>query len=136
MMKIVIGQKERVGEWVAAQMGRSSSWAAYEAIGIERDGELVGGVVIDGYKKDTRCSIHCSGIGKRWLSREFMRVVFDYVFRQLNCKSVVNPVDANNAESIRFTQHIGFTETVRIPEAELIIFTLPRADCRWLETKD
>lgn len=136
MKTIIIGQKERVAQWVSSKMGKQSAWSAYEAIGLEQDGELIGGVVIDGYTRNVRCSIHCSGEGKKWLNRTFLSVVFGYVFNQLKCKAVVNPVDISNEASIRFTSHLGFTEAVRIPEAELVIFTMPRADCRWLNLKD
>lgn len=135
MKRIVVNQKERVGRWVAEKIGKNSAWGAYEAIGIEEGGELVGGVVVDGYTKGVRCSIHCAGEGKRWINREFIRVVFDYVFRQLGCQCVVNPVDISNTDSIRFTSHIGFREVVRIPEAELVVFSMPRAECRWLSER-
>ena len=136
MKRIITNQNARVGDWVASQMGRSSSWGTFQAIGLEQNGDLVGGVVIDGYRKDTRCSIHCAGVGKKWLNREFLFVVFDYVFRQLNCKAVVNPVDSSNHDSARFTKHLGFVESVYIPEAEMLIFTMPRDKCRWLKRKD
>jgi RimJ/RimL family protein N-acetyltransferase len=133
MKKLVINQKERVGQWVAAQMGKTANWSAYEAIGIEQNGELVGGVVIDGYSRGVRCSIHCSGIGKKWINREFIHFVFTYVFLQLDCKCAVNPVDMDNEASRRFTKHIGFTQVAEIPEANLVIYAMPRAQCRWLK---
>ena len=135
MKHIITNQKHRVGAWVAERMGKCSSWGDFEAVGIEENGKLIGGVVINGYQRGIRCSIHCSGDGKRWINREFIRVVFDYVFRQLDCQCVVNPVDVSNADSIRFTKHIGFREVARIPEAELVIFSMPRAYCRWLAVK-
>ena len=135
MKTVIVHQNERVGTWVAAQMGKCSSWGDYQAIGLEQDGVLIAGVVVNGYLKGVRCSIHCAGVGKRWLNREFLFVVFDYVFRQLGCKAVVNPVDADNHESARFTKHLGFVESAYIPEAELLIFTMPRAACRWLQRK-
>lgn len=136
MKKIITNQNARVGDWVAKQLGKSSAWGTFQAIGLEQDGKLIAGVVIDGYQKDRLCSIHCAGLGKTWLNREFLFVVFDYVFRQLNVKAVVNPVDAANHESARFTKHLGFLESARIPEAELLIFTMPRDACRWLKRKD
>lgn len=135
MKQIVANDKARVGDWVALQMKRGPWLGAHAAIGLEQDGQIIAGVVIDSYKQDTRCSIHCAGTGKNWLNREFLFVVFDYVFRQLNCQAVVNPVDAGNGASIRFTEHLGFVG-YPIPEAELIIFTLPRARCRWLDLKE
>lgn len=136
MKSIIAHQKEWVSAWVAQQIGCSPIWGDHQAIGLEQDGKIIAGVVIDSYKKHTRCSIHCAGIGKNWLNREFLRVVFDYVFRQLKCKAVVNTVNLDNADSIRFTKHLGFEETAVIPDAELMILTMPRNKCRWLNMKE
>ena len=136
MKRLVVGQKDRVGEWVASRVGQNAPWGAFEAIGLEQDGELIAGIVLSGYVKDARASMHCAGEGKRWLNREFLFACFDYAFRQMGCKVLVNPVNADNADSIRFTKHIGFTEVCRIPDGagdcDLVIFIMPRADCRWL----
>lgn len=139
MKQIVTTQKERVATWVASKIGCSSEWGAHEAIGLESDGELVAGVVIESYKKNASCSIHCAGTGKTWLNREFLYVVFDYVFRQLKCNVVINTVSSANEASVRFTRHIGFAESLRIEggaaDGALIIFLMPRSACRWLSLK-
>ncbi len=134
---IVCGQKERVGAWVANVIGNTTPWHAYEAIGIERDGALVAGVVIDSYIRHARCSVHCAGIGRHWLNRKFIHVVADYVFRQLGCNAVVNMVDSTNADSIRFSRHLGCTEVHRIKGggqhgSDGIVFELQKSDCKWL----
>ncbi len=136
-MKSICYDAKRVNEWVSQRIGRLSPWQSeYQAIGIEKDGCLVGGVVVNGIVIGARCSIHCAGEGKFWLNREFLRVVFHYVFNTLNCNVVINPVDADNADSIRFTSHLGFKESLRIPngskDCDLLIFTMPRASCRWV----
>lgn len=133
---IVCGQKELVGTWVGARIGNAQPWHDYEAIGLERDGELVGGVVIDNYIVGARCSVHCAGVGRRWLNREFLGVVFDYVFRQLDCRAIVNIVAGCNADSLRFTAHIGFREVHRIrgggrDGSDGVIFEMQKSDCKW-----
>lgn len=133
---IVVGQNERIGNFVAKLIG-NSTWYEYQAIGQEKNGELVAGVVVDNYVKNARCSIHCAGIGKKWLNREFLRFVFNYVFNDLACKVVVNPVNSSNKDSVRFTSHLGFEEIARVPggyeDGDLIIFALPRNKCKWIE---
>ena len=135
MRTIVTGQKERVGKWASERLGNTSDWHDYEAMGVEKDGELIAGVVFGDYVKNTRCSIHCAGVGKTWLSKEFLFVVFDYAFRQLNCNVVVSPVNSDNTDSVKFISHLGFEEKCRIeggsPNGDLIIFTLHRDKCRW-----
>ncbi len=139
MKRIVADQRERVAKLVAERIG-CSPWTGtdYQSIGLEKDGELVGGVVIDGFVRDARCSIHCAGVERYWLNREFLRFVFLYVFEQLKCRVVVNPVSSANADSLRFTEHIGFTEVCRIEDGfadgDLVIFKMPKAQCRWLTT--
>ena len=139
MKTVITNQKERVGLWVAEKIRRTAPWGAYQAIGLEEEGELIAGIVVDGYVKDARCSMHCAGIGRRWLNREFLFACFDYVFRQLNCNVIINPVDADNHDSVRFTAHIGFTEACRIPggggSCDLVIFYMPRRMCRWLDLR-
>lgn len=135
MRSIVVGQNERVGDFVASRIG-NSKWVDYQAIGIEKDGEIIAGVVIDGYVPGARCSIHCAGDGKKWLTREFLAIVFSYVFQQIDCKVIVNPVNSSNKDSMRFTSHLGFKEVARIPggyvDGDLVIFALNKEDCRWI----
>lgn len=135
---ILCGQKERVGAWVAKIIGNKTPWVSYEAIGIEKDGEIIGGAVIDNYITEGRCSIHCAGIGKKWLSREFVFVVFDYVFRQLKCNAVINVIDGRNLASIKFTAHLGFKEVHRVKGgsangADAVIFEMQKTECRWIK---
>lgn len=139
-MSIVCGQKERVGAWVAARIGNAAPWHDYEAIGLEQAGQLVGGVVIDNYIPGARCSVHCAGAGRRWLNREFLAVVFDYVFRQLGCQAIVNVVAGCNADSLRFTAHIGFREVHRIrgggrAGSDGVIFEMQKTDCKWIKQR-
>lgn len=134
---IITGQKERVGAWVGSMIGNNTEWHDYEAIGIERAGELVAGVVVDSYIKAARCSVHCAGIGRRWLNREFIHVVADYVFRQLECNAVVNMVDSTNTDSIRFSEHLGCKEVYRIKGggqhgSDGIVFELQKSECKWI----
>ncbi len=140
MNRIITNQKHRVGQWVAERVKRSAPWGAFEALGVENpEGALIAGVVFSDYVKNARCAMHCAGDGKRWLSREFLFACFDYAFRQLRCRVVVCPVDSDNADSIRFLGHLGFTEICRIPEGsgdcDLVVFAMPRRMCRWLSMR-
>lgn len=137
---IICGQKERVGLWVADRIGNLTPWHCFEAIGIEKDGNIVGGVVIDNYITEARCSIHCAGDGKNWLTREFLRVVFDYVFRQLKCNAVLNIIDGNNYASLKFTGHLGFKEIYRVKGGsqngeDAVLMEMQKTDCRWIKHK-
>jgi len=136
--RVVVGDKQRVADWVAEKIGCSKWHSDFEALGLEQDGQLVGGCVIDSYVKDARCAMHVAGEGRKWLNREFIRACFGYVFTQLNCKVALGPVPSTNEAAIRFDKHLGFTEACRIedgcPDGDLVLMQMAKAKCRWLET--
>ena len=135
MKRIVIGDKKRIADWVSERT--CGSWEGhYEAIGLERDGHLVAGAVVDGYISGARCSVHCASAGRHWLTRGYLRAVFRYMFEQLGCNVVLAPVSSANTPSIRFTRHCGFVEACRIKggciDGDLVIFELQRENCSWI----
>lgn len=137
MRKLITNDRARVGAWVAERVGRPTPWTTDGAIGLEKDGELIAGIVIDNYLEGVRASMHCAGEGKHWLNREFLYAAFDYAFGFLKLKALVNYVSADNAASLRFTKHIGFTEIGRVPqgwegESDMVLFQMHRDACRWL----
>ena len=132
---IIIGQKERVARFVQERTG--GTYYDYEAIGIEKNGVLIGGVVIDGYIENSRCSMACAGDGGRWLTRDFLPIVFDYVFRQLDCKVVIITIESSNGKSIKLMTHIGFLPVYTVRNGgsngcDLIIFEMQKSDCKYI----
>ena len=137
MKLLVPNDRERVGAWVAQRITGESRWdGAYSALGLESDGELVAGVVVDQWVPEQRCQLHCAGEGRHWLTRTFLFEVFNYVFNQLRCKVILSPVAGGNIDSLRFIKHIGFTEVCRIPDADetgdLVLLSYYKDQCRWL----
>lgn len=138
MKTLITDEHARVSRWVNQRLGIDGDWqSTCSTLGLEQDGELIAGAVIDGYVPDTRCTLHCAAIGKTWLNRRALFAIFDYVFNQLKVKVVLDTVSSSNEASLRFTKHLGFTEVCRIanaaPDGDLVIFTLRREDCRWLD---
>ena len=131
---IVVGQDKRVGDWVCKRTG-GSGFVEGVAIGYERHGELVAGVIVDHYNKASAC-LHVAGTGKYWLTREFLRFVFGYVFEQLRLNVILGFVPSWNTQALRFDQHLGFIEQCRIPAAvphgDLVILAMRREQCRYL----
>lgn len=136
---VVVGQKERVGAWVAERVGQNGAWSNYEALGLERDGCLVAGVVLDSYVSGARCCMHVAAEGRDWLNREFLWLCFHYAFEQLGCNVVIGLVRSDNEAALRFDTHLGFEEVARIPggsgDCDLVILAMQRKTCRWLTLK-
>lgn len=138
---IILDQKQKVGEFVGEMIGTTEPWTHYEAIGIEKDGKIIAGAVIEDYISNARCTVHCAGIGKKWLTREFLNLVFGYVFIQLDCKVIVNIVESSNLDSVKFTKHLGFKNVYTVKGGgadggDVLIFEMQKTDCKWIRNKN
>lgn len=134
---IVMREPDRVGRWVCERTGGVWSPVDAWAIGLERDGQLVAGVVYDHFN-GASVAMHVASDGsKRWLNRPFLRFCFDYAFMRLKVKKVIGMVPSNNQAALEFDKHLGFVEEARLKDAhpggDLIFVTMTRAQCRWLK---
>lgn len=94
------------------------------------------------YENSNKRSIvlHCVGLGKKWLNREYLWFVFYYPFVQLGITKIISPVEASNTECRKFIEHIGFTLEATLkdaaPKGDLLIYTMTEDQCKWLTLKD
>ena len=77
-MKIVTGPE--VADFVGGKLG-TIIYPPFTCMGIEKDGEICGGVVMNCY---TGTDVHFTVAGSGW-SRPFLREWGNYVFNQLGC---------------------------------------------------
>ena len=141
MNKIILDQKERVNNWIWKRVGRESPFEKYYAIGVERKGKLIAGVVFDGFASNTRCSMHCAGTEENWCNKELLYHCFNYAFNCAKCKVIINTVSTGNKKSLDFTKHIGFKQLGKpikngAVDGDLVILTMHRKDCKWLGLRD
>lgn len=126
---------ERVGRWVTEKAGGEYTHLC-KAIGYEKNGELIAGVMYDGYT-GASISMHSRIDGK--VIREFYWMVFDYPFNQLQVKNVRGIVISNNAKAISLNKHLGFKREAMLrdyfQDGDAIVFCMSRADCRFLGSK-
>jgi len=116
----------------------TSNWADAVSIGLEKDGELIAGVVYDYYNKASIC-MHVAAIGKQWLTREYLWYVFHYPFVELGVKRITGLVPESNLQARRFDEHIGFVLETRLkdahPDGDVLVYKMMREDCRFLGNK-
>ncbi len=72
---------EAVARFVSVGLGIAHC-PPYVAIGIERDGEIVAGVLFNHFEG---ADVHLSAYGKGW-TRAFYRAIGTYVYDQLGCE--------------------------------------------------
>lgn len=106
------------------------------AIGLERDGSLVAGVVFDNFLGQSIC-MHVAAEGSHWLTRDFLRAAFSYAFETAGVHKVIGPVDSTNTQARRFDEHLGFVLEATLSGAstngDLCLYTMTRQQCRFLK---
>lgn len=139
MKRIVWDQPERIMQFVAARVDEES-FRDYTALGLEKDGEIVAGVLFTNY---TRASIlmHVASDGSRhWITPAFLAATFRYPFIQLGCRRVTGLVRADNGDAQRFDEHLGFRREGVMREGtndgcDLILYGMLKSECRFLQER-
>lgn len=136
MKQIFYGDSPVVKAWMAARIGQPAPQVAHSTICLAEGDRIVAGVWLENYN-GASAVIHLAGEGRRWLTREFARAVFHYVFNVLGCKKLIGIVREVNTDARRFDEHMGFKVEAVIADADpngaLIIYSLKREDCKFLE---
>jgi len=131
---IVLGKG--VVEWIAKRTNEFGGFGTDIGIGLAKNGALVAGVAYaDWNGPNVVC--HIAAVGKRWATREYLRVIFDYPFNQLKANRITVCVGEGNAASRRFVEHLGFTLEAELagahPTGDLRIYRMFRSECRFLK---
>lgn len=133
MKRIVFGYDRDVGQWVCQRTGGTFSEGT--AIGFAEGERLIAGVLYDNYNGASIC-MHVAGEGKRWMTREYLRICFDYPFNQLKVRKVIGLVPSSTPEVVAFDKNLGFIEEHRIrdahPRGDLVILSMTKQQCRFL----
>jgi len=96
----MIVDDERVARFVGERIERRIC-PPYTLMGIERDGEIVAGVVFNGF---TRNGVDVTVAGTGW-TKGFIRAVGQYVFRGLGCLRM--SVLTEQPGVVRFAERLG-----------------------------
>lgn len=107
------------------------------ALGWERDGQLVAGVLVYGWTGPAAW-IHVAGDGQ-WMTRGFARAVFGYVFRDMGCERLFAVAEASNVKSLRFLSRLGYTTVAELDGAArdggpMVIHQLLKMDCSYVDS--
>lgn len=102
---IVFDQKERVAAWVTAQCGFSGVPPCTAAIGFERNGGLVAGVILDA-GSDTNMFAHIASAGVL-IPWQLFAAVHTYAFRVSGLDRLTFYVNNDNVKCIRMVESMG-----------------------------
>lgn len=131
--------KERVANFVSKRIKYvKGGYKDYAAIGLEKDGDLIAGVVYTDYQEDDGdIQLHIAATTPRWCTESNIRMFLDYPFNQLDCVRVTCKCAEDNPRIARFLDGIGFTREGILRKAfdrkvDAVIFGMLKEDCHWL----
>lgn len=132
-MKLVVGDDVRVGAWLSNLVG-ATIVPPFTALGWEQRGTLTGAAVFNCW---TGPDIEMTIAGRAAVTREAMRTIADYVFRQLGVARVSIRTRAGRKDVIDQAIRIGFSPEGYHPKLfgddDGVSLGMTRAACRWLE---
>lgn len=91
---------ERVARFISEKLGVSLC-PPFTTMGLERDGQIVAGVLLNAYEPP---NIHVTIAGTGW-TRAFIKAVGSYVFRQLGCTRMT--ITTRNLTVARYAERLG-----------------------------
>jgi RimJ/RimL family protein N-acetyltransferase len=128
-----IVQGAEIGYWVAKRYAGQYFAEGSSAIGLQKDGKTIAGVVYENWNKT---SIMCHIAIEGRMTKGYLKAIFDYPFNVCKVKKIIVPVISNNAKSLKLVGNMGFTEEARLkdasPDGDIIFLTLAREKCRFL----
>ena len=112
--------------------------AHMKGLGWEVDGDLVAGVIYEGYNGHNVWMHVAAEPGKQWLRREYLQYCFSYPFDEIGVSRVSGYVAASNHDAMKFDEHLGFQREAVLKGAasdggDIIIYVMRREDCRYLK---
>lgn len=120
---------ERVPLFVASRIGHVIV-PPYTAMGVERDGEVIGGVIFNHF---TGFDCHVTVAGTGW-TRGFLECVGDYVYTTMNCLRVT--IITEQPKVVRLAQKMGgeiegLMRNHFGPEKDAFVVGVLKEDYKW-----
>lgn len=140
MKRVITGHDDLFGPWLMERINGQWIPGRGSTIGLWEDS--VGPVACCLYESCNGASVlgHLAGTGRRWMNREFLWYCFYYPFEQLKVNKILGLVESTNEAAIRLDEHLGFTLEATLkdaaPKGDLLIYSMTKDQCRWLNLKD
>lgn len=138
MERLLIGQQ--AADWVIQRINRFGDFGSCVGIALQKyengEWQTVAGVVYEDYNGPNIVAHIASDGSKRWLTRKFLWVMFDYPFNQAKVNRVTCYIGSRNDASINLCERLGFERETTLagahPDGDLHIYRLWKKDCKWL----
>lgn len=108
-----------------------------QGIGLERDGDLIAGVIYEGFNGHNMWTHIAAKSETPWLTRSYLRAIFAYPFVQCGVGRISGYVEASNTAARKFDEHLGFEQEAVLHGAaadggDVIIYAMPKSRCKYV----
>ena len=136
MSTVIVSNPGRVWSYVSQKSPVPIS-AGMQGLGVERDGNLIAGVLYEGYTGHNIWMHVAADPGKFWLNKKFLRSCFLYPFVQLGCQRVSGWVESSNQGARKLDEHLGFKQEAVLHGAardggDVLVYVMWRDECRFI----
>jgi RimJ/RimL family protein N-acetyltransferase len=133
----IVSDPARVYAFVTQHMPMQAV-SGMKGLGLERDGQLIAGVLYEGFTGRNVWMHVAAEPGKKWMTREYLRYCFHYPFNEMGVDRVSGYVAASNADARKLDEHLGFKPEATLRGAapdgsDVILYVMWRDDCRFLK---
>jgi len=137
--RIVWDRPYEVMRFVADRVGEKGL-RDYSAIGLEKDGGLIAGVLYEQHNGPNVMMHVASDNSRHWMTPAYMAACFRYPFLQLKVNRVSGLVRADNIEAQRFDEALGFRREGIIRKGaadgtDLYLYGMLLEECKYLDEK-
>lgn len=138
--RIIGNDRQRGLAWAVPmfEAGIGTHWDDASCLILEKDGDITAVAVYNRFypMNSVEISIASSG-GRRWLTRPFLSAVFRTPFIEWNMRRVGSSISADNTDSIRFCEHLGYTREGCIRQGapngqDLLLYGMLKEECPYL----
>ena len=140
MYRLVLLDKNKVGDWVAGQVGQTAGWGDFQAFGVEdSSGEVIAGVVLHLFN-GANCVSHIAIKKPTKLLKNLFFVVCTYTFVQCKLKRMTGMVPMSEKHIIAFDEKIGFERETVLKDAandgDMQVLVMWADKCPWIPKGD
>ncbi|MCA8095231.1 GNAT family N-acetyltransferase [Burkholderia anthina] len=138
MRRLILDRSEDVMKFVASLTGEARYPNYDDAIGLEKDGRLVAGVVYQAYN-GPNVAMHFAVAGSpHVITPGFVCAAFRFPFILLRCNRISGYVRADNLAAQQLDENLGFRREGVIREGasdrtDFILYGMLKHECRFLE---
>jgi RimJ/RimL family protein N-acetyltransferase len=136
MAELVYDQKDRIGAWVARQVGQGADWGSFYALGVVSGDDVIAGVVFNNFN-GANATCHIAIARYTRLVPAMVQAACKYAFNFAGLKRLTGMVPSNEPQVLAFDKHLGFEEEFVMkdgaPGADMHVLVMWPDTCRWLK---